>query len=110
MHVLWARVPTNRSQWWCKPSPLLLTWLPLAKHGTTRAPLLLSLLATGYKTGTSQSTPFVAGAAALLLAASNGRLAATELRQLLMDSAEPSAGLQGKVTSGVRERAFCSAL
>ncbi len=62
---------------------------------------------TGYMTGTSMAVPMVSGAAALVLAASGGRLNVTELRQLLLSSVDKQTGLAGKVVTGVSAWSFC---
>ncbi len=54
----------------------------------------------GYLSGTSMSVPYVAGAAALLLSRSN--LTAQQLKQQLVSTADPVAGLKGKLISGGR--------
>ncbi len=54
-----------------------------------------------FLTGTSMSSPIVAGAVALLAAHEPG-LSATELRQRVFDSAEPLDSLSGKVATGGR--------
>lgn len=59
----------------------------------------------GYEagSGTSYATPFVTGAAALLLARArrhNRKLTGTEVRKLLMDSASPLGGVNGTPDTG----------
>lgn len=53
------------------------------------------------KQGTSMATPFVAGVAALVLAANPG-ISITELRARLLKSADPLPSLKGKVATGGR--------
>ncbi len=54
--------------------------------------------------GTSMATPFVSGAAALLLAATGQRLGMPGVRQALLDTVEPLQSHAGKCSSGVRGR------
>lgn len=65
-----------------------------------------------YMDGTSMAAPHVAGAAALLLAAEPG-LSVSRLRDLLLDTVDPVADLQGRVVTGGRlnvNRAVAAAL
>lgn len=59
----------------------------------------------GYMSGTSQATAFVTGVAALLLS-QNPKLTPTELKQLIIKSVDPIAGLKGKIASGGRVNAY----
>ncbi|MBI2027493.1 MAG: S8 family serine peptidase [Deltaproteobacteria bacterium] len=55
----------------------------------------------GNFSGTSMATPYVAGAAALLLGF-NSNLTTLEIKQALMDSVDPLAGLKNKTVTGGR--------
>ncbi|KAL4423262.1 hypothetical protein ABPG77_004531 [Micractinium sp. CCAP 211/92] len=59
---------------------------------------------TEYSSGTSMATPFVSGAAALLLAATGQRLGMPGVRQALLDTVEPLQSHAGKCSSGGRLR------
>ncbi|GGO67788.1 S8 family serine peptidase [Bowmanella pacifica] len=55
----------------------------------------------GNGSGTSMASPHVAGAAALVMSVNPG-LSALEVKQLLMDSGDDNADMQGKIVSGKR--------
>ena len=55
---------------------------------------------TAYYSGTSMAAPLVAGTAAIALAASGKTLSAAQLKQIVIDTAEPLVSLKGKVSSG----------
>ncbi|WP_102797806.1 S8 family serine peptidase [Bowmanella denitrificans] len=55
----------------------------------------------GNSSGTSMASPHAAGAAALVMAVNPG-LSALEVKQLLMDSGDDNADMQGKTVSGKR--------
>ena len=59
----------------------------------------------GYLTGTSQATAFVSGLAALILT-ENPKLKPSEVRDIIMSSADKIEGLKTKVASGGRINAF----
>lgn len=71
--------------------------------GAPGSAILSTVPGNGYATysGTSMATPHVAGAAALVLSV-NPDLSTGELKQLLMDSGDDNADLQGKTVSGKR--------
>ncbi|KAL4436741.1 hypothetical protein ABPG75_003880 [Micractinium tetrahymenae] len=59
---------------------------------------------TEYSSGTSMATPFVSGAAALLLAATGRRLSPPGVRRLLLDTVDRLDSHAGKCSSGGRLR------
>jgi subtilisin family serine protease len=59
----------------------------------------------GYMTGTSQATAFVTGVAALLLS-QDPSLTPSEIKEIIMDSADSIAGLKDKLASGGRVNAY----
>lgn len=69
----------------------------------TALPTTLNWPGYEFLSGTSMSTPMVAGAAALALAANGGKdsIKPTKLRKLLLASVDQVPALQGKVSSGV---------
>lgn len=71
--------------------------------GAPGSAILSTVPGNGYASysGTSMATPHVAGAAALVLSI-NPDLKTNELKQLLMDSGDDNAQLQGKTVSGKR--------
>lgn len=71
--------------------------------GAPGSAILSTVPGNGYASysGTSMATPHVAGAAALVLSI-NPDLTTNELKQLLMDSGDDNAQLQGKTVSGKR--------
>lgn len=71
--------------------------------GAPGSAILSTVPGNGYATysGTSMAAPHVAGAAALVLSV-NPELSTGELKQLLMDSGDDNADLQGKTVSGKR--------
>ena len=71
--------------------------------GAPGSAILSTVPGGGYATysGTSMATPHVVGAAALVLSV-NPDLSAIELKQLLMDSGDANADLNGKTVSGKR--------
>eukprot|EP00873_Tetraselmis_striata_P028308 jgi/Tetstr1/448572/TSEL_035821.t1 len=82
-------------------------WGPAVDISAPGEKILSTLLggAHGYMTGTSMAVPFVAGTAALLLAA-DPSLRPSDLKRLLMDGAVDTPGLAGKVQSGVANAAL----
>ncbi|NMR27535.1 S8 family serine peptidase [Pseudoalteromonas sp. NEC-BIFX-2020_015] len=71
--------------------------------GAPGSAILSTVPGNGYASysGTSMATPHVAGVAALVLSI-NPDLSTSELKQLLMDSGDDNAQLQGKTVSGKR--------
>lgn len=59
----------------------------------------------GYLTGTSQATAFVSGLAALILS-ENPKLKPSEVRDIIMKSADRIASLESKISSGGRINAY----
>jgi subtilisin family serine protease len=59
----------------------------------------------GYMTGTSQATAFVTGVAALLLS-QDPSLTPSEIKEIILDSADPIAGLKDKLACGGRVNAY----
>ena len=63
-----------------------------------------------YMSGTSVAAPFVAGAAAFLMALSGGQLSAPEARRILLETARPVDGLgNATVTGGMLDLAAAAA-
>ncbi|ATD00481.1 S8 family serine peptidase [Pseudoalteromonas spongiae] len=84
---------SNFSQWG-------LTSVDMGAPGSS---ILSTVPGNGYATysGTSMATPHVAGAAALVLSL-NPTLSALQLKELLMNSGDANAALQGKTVAGTR--------
>jgi subtilisin family serine protease len=71
--------------------------------GAPGSDIVSTIPGNGYASfsGTSMATPHVAGAAALLLSV-NDTLTAAELKQILMDTGDPTAAMDGRTVSGKR--------
>ncbi|WP_299003880.1 S8 family serine peptidase [uncultured Shewanella sp.] len=71
--------------------------------GAPGSSILSTTPSNGYSTysGTSMATPHMTGAAGLVWSV-NPDLSPTEMKQLLMDSGEPNADLNGKTVAGTR--------
>ena len=71
--------------------------------GAPGSDIVSTIPGNGYASfsGTSMATPHVAGAAALLLSV-NDTLTTEELKQILMDTGDPTAAMDGRTVSGKR--------
>jgi serine protease len=95
-----AVAATTRTDAMSSFSSFGLTTVDLGAPGTD---VLSTIPGNAYATfsGTSMATPHVTGAAALVLSI-NDTLSVTELKQILMDTGDPTAAMAGRTVSGKR--------